>query len=71
MGRKKNPNGRWIKGNTRHSPTRKIEDSRWVRQPDGKMRLEIDMISELGWIERRKEQHGWFHGARVRVPESR
>lgn len=59
-------NSIWRKGGPRHVPGVRIEDSRWVKRPNGKWRYETDSVSYETFCARRRESIGWFHGARVR-----
>jgi len=50
----------------RPSPARKVEDARWVKRPNGTWRRVEDEPTETDYCFRRREQPGWFHGARVK-----
>jgi hypothetical protein len=59
-------NSRWRKGAQRYDTKRTVEQTRFVRQPDGSRRRETDAPTEQKYCERAHEQPGWKNGARIR-----
>jgi hypothetical protein len=59
-------NSRWRKGAQRYSTDRTIEQTRFVRQPNGYRRRESDSPTEVRFVERVHEATGWHNGARIR-----
>ena len=58
-------NSRWRKGAERYSTKRTVDDTRYVRQPDGACRKEADAPTEARYNERRHSPQGWRNGARI------
>jgi hypothetical protein len=64
--RKVKMNSRWRKGAQRYSTERTVEQTRFVKQPDGSRRRETDAVAEPRFVDRAHEVAGWRHGAKVR-----
>lgn len=58
-------NSRWRKGAIRYDTKRTVDQTRFVRQPDGTRRRETDAPTEVKFCDRVHESAGWRNGARV------
>lgn len=64
-GPRKKLNSRWRKHAQRYSSDRTVEQTRYVRQPDGSRRRKTDAPTEVAFVARLREPAGWRNGARV------
>lgn len=59
-------NSRWRKGAQRYSTERTVEHTRFVREPSGHFRREVDAPTETRFCDRLHQSAGWRGGARGR-----